>query len=89
MTAPEERWPHPSFPVTSLRLPPPLTGDSRLLRTSLTLPARPPAQTMFPVKVKVEKSGEDPEVGGPWGDQDMRCGAPDKEHRDDFSLQPL
>uniref|UniRef100_A0A8C0E6I4 Lin-37 DREAM MuvB core complex component n=1 Tax=Balaenoptera musculus TaxID=9771 RepID=A0A8C0E6I4_BALMU len=45
-----------SLPLTSPRLPPALTCDPRLFWASLTQLARPQTPTMFPVKVKVEKS---------------------------------
>lgn len=53
-----------SLPLTSPRLPPALTCDPRPFGAPLTQLARAQTQSMFPVKVKVEKSGEDPEVGG-------------------------
>ena len=52
-----------ALPLTSPRLPPALTCDFRLFWAPLAQLARSQTPTMFPVKVKVEKSGEDPEVG--------------------------
>lgn len=53
-----------SLSLTSSRLPSASINDSGLFGAALTHLATPQTQTMFPVKVKVEKSGEDPEVRG-------------------------
>lgn len=54
----------PSLPLTSPRSPPALICDTRLFWVFVTQLAKPRTRTMFPVKVKVEKSGENPEIGG-------------------------
>lgn len=59
-----EDWLRTKLILTSSRLPSALICDPGLFWAPLTQLATPQTQTMFPVKVKVEKSGEDPEVGG-------------------------
>lgn len=49
---------HTKLIFDDLRLPVPLTCDTRPFWAPLTQLARHQTQTMFPVKVKVEKSGE-------------------------------
>lgn len=50
--------------LTFSSLPSALVCDPGLLWAPVTQLATPQTQTMFPVKVKVEKSGENREVGG-------------------------
>ncbi|XP_030894424.1 protein lin-37 homolog isoform X4 [Leptonychotes weddellii] len=56
-----EDWARTKLTLTSSRLPSALICDPGLFWAPLTQLATPQTQTMFPVKVKVEKSGEDPE----------------------------